>query len=90
MAAGTISKPGDQYGPCLDESCEHTDCAASRKQAATRCNICGEAIGYERLFYQRDNWTILEHAPCKENKRLTRAVDDLQEALADCEENLSL
>ncbi len=64
MAAGTISKPGDQYGPCLDENCEHTDCAASRAQAATLCGSCGKPIGYEHLFYQRDNWVVLVHAVC--------------------------
>lgn len=64
MAAGTISKPGTLYGPCVDENCGHTDCAASRKMAATACALCGEPIGYERLFYQRDNWTVLVHTAC--------------------------
>ena len=66
MASGMLSKPGDEFGPCLDENCGHTDCDATRKQAATLCGICGEPIGYERFFCQRENWAILEHVVCME------------------------
>ena len=64
MAAGTISKPGSQYGPCLDEDCGHTDCAASRAMAAVECTSCGKPIGYDDLFIQREHWTKLQHAVC--------------------------
>jgi len=73
MAAGMISKPGSEYGPCLDEDCGHTDCAASRKIAATACALCDEPIGYERLFFQRENWTVLEHVACIEKAQNRKA-----------------
>ncbi|MBA7713010.1 hypothetical protein ES703_122005 [subsurface metagenome] len=63
MASGSISAPGTEYGPCAG-TCTHTDCAESRRQAETPCAICGESIGYDRQFYQRDNWTVLTHAAC--------------------------
>ena len=50
MAAGFLSKPGTEYGPC-DPICGHTDCAQTRQMANTPCRICGEPIGYERRFF---------------------------------------
>ena len=50
MAAGMISKPGTQYGPCEGE-CEHTDCADQRKRVENKCIHCGKRIGYETKFY---------------------------------------
>lgn len=65
MAAIHISKPGSEFGPCEGE-CEHIDCAENRATAAAACRLCGEAIGYERAFYDegdgsRPVWT---HATC--------------------------
>lgn len=64
MAAGVIAKPGTEYGPCLSE-CKHLDCAESRKQAETLCPICNKKIGYDRRFFQENNWEILTHEICK-------------------------
>lgn len=50
MAAGFLSEPGTEYGPCK-EACEHTDCALIRKFATTPCRICEEPIGYNRRFF---------------------------------------
>jgi hypothetical protein len=66
MAAGYLPEPGTQYGPCAD-ACAHTDCARTRQQAGMTCPTCGEQIGYERGFYQRDNWQVLVHAACAED-----------------------
>lgn len=63
MAAVGLPKPGTEYGPCAEE-CKHVDCAETRKQAATACDICREPIGYDRPFYQREQWTILTHQLC--------------------------
>lgn len=48
MAAGFLSKPGTEHGPC--EECKHTDCAMTRRIAESDCEICGEPIGYEKRF----------------------------------------
>ena len=50
MAAISVSAPGTEYGPC-PEPCNHTDCAYSRKTAATACIHCGKPIGYEIRFF---------------------------------------
>ena len=61
MAAGQLAASGTEFGPCLD--CEHNDCARTREMAATRCERCGEPIGYETGFFQiADN---LVHALCE-------------------------
>jgi hypothetical protein len=65
MAAGTLPTLGSTYGPC-EEVCQHTDCAATRTQAASLCTDCGEPIGYDRRFYQADDWKRLIHAACAE------------------------
>jgi len=69
MGWGMLSEPGTQYGPCK-ESCEHTDCAATRKDAATKCTICGETIGYGTKFYYTDEGA--EHALCTWKKEEER------------------
>lgn len=63
MAAVGLAKPGSEHGPCAD-SCAHTDCAETRRQAETPCDICGEKIGYDKPFYQRESWSILIHQVC--------------------------
>jgi len=55
MAAGTLPKPGSNYGPCWDavlgDVCRHPDCAETRVMAAQVCRLCKERIGYERRYY---------------------------------------
>lgn len=63
MAAGALSAPGTQYGPCV-EPCEHRDCASTRELAEKICPHCNEPIGYDRNFYQDGTWTTLEHQLC--------------------------
>jgi len=63
MAAGFISSPGTEYGPCID-ACDHHDCGPNRLLAAQGCAVCQEPIGYETMFYQEDNWTVLTHERC--------------------------
>lgn len=53
MAAGWVVKPGEKYGPCV-KACKHEDCKGSRETAACKCRHCGEAIGYERHYF--DEW----------------------------------
>lgn len=65
MAAGYLSKPGTEYGPC-EGGCEHRDCAATREMAATVCRFCGEPIGYDRGFYWGDRIEDRAHASCAE------------------------
>jgi len=65
MAAGIISKPGSQYGPCCVK-CRHTDCEANRKTAESICHICGTIIGYETRFYDTDEGYV--HAFCEEER----------------------
>lgn len=45
MSAIQIPAPGTRYGQCLGE-CQHTDCAAARRDAARPCKVCGTPIGY--------------------------------------------
>ena len=78
MAAGILPRPGTEYGPCeqppggfLDDrlaTCGHRDCAATRRDAATICHLCGKPIGYDVRFYSLlvTNRT-LTHATCEEN-----------------------
>lgn len=66
MAAGAFPRPGTKYGACKGE-CAHTDCAATRREAASSCPDCGTPIGYDRLFYSRGNGVFV-HATCEEAK----------------------
>jgi hypothetical protein len=63
MAAGFLSAPGTEYGPCEGE-CQHADCASTRRLAEKVCPHCDEPIGYDRGFYQDGAWTVLEHEVC--------------------------
>lgn len=65
MAAGTLSAPGTEHGPC-EEKCEHADCRETRLMSATVCHYCEEPIGYETRFY-RDEGGELVHASCHED-----------------------
>jgi hypothetical protein len=63
MAAGTLSEPGTQFGPCA-EACHHSDCASTRLIAESICRVCDKAIGFDRRFYN-DNGYV--HASCLED-----------------------
>ena len=63
MAAGRLPRPGTTYGPCV-ETCEHRDCAATRRDAEKSCTICDEPISYDRGFYRDDEGLV--HSICFE------------------------
>ena len=65
MAASTLPAPCTTYGPCAT-TCEHRDCAETRRAATTACVYCGRPIGYEALFY-REGDSNLSHATCAED-----------------------
>lgn len=69
MAAGFISEPGSEYGPCATK-CSHVDCQQSRSMAEHVCDICGKAIGYGRRFYDESGSGThrLVHAVCLEEQ----------------------
>lgn len=50
-ASAGIPAIGTDLGPC-EGVCEHTDCAANRREANASCAICSKPIGYETRFYQ--------------------------------------
>jgi hypothetical protein len=69
MAAGTLPKPGTEYGPC-DPDCAHRDCAETRRMATENCGICQKPIGYDVRFYDehgRDERNLV-HAACLEDE----------------------
>lgn len=71
MAAGVLSEPGGEHGPCVVRTCGHRDCDAVRAIADARCPHCGEPIGYDRRFYAGPaggEATQAEHALCLEQK----------------------
>ena len=66
MAAGTLPKPGTEYGPCVPD-CQHRDCAETRRMATQLCTICKTPIDYDIRFYvDPDNREELVHAVCLE------------------------
>lgn len=65
MAAGTLARPGTEYGPCAGE-CNHKDCAETRRMAETECHYCQTRIGYDRRFYQEPDDRLV-HASCLED-----------------------
>lgn len=71
MAAGYLSPPGTEFGPC--EECDHHDCGKVRAEAESKCKLCGKSIGYHRGFYRDDeygNAHRMVHAVCLEEKVL--------------------
>lgn len=78
MAAGRLPAPGTEFGPCIvptpdgkgSDACGHTDCAATRAEAATICRFCGKEIGYETRFYIESDTRQLVHADCLEDNVL--------------------
>jgi len=65
MAAGRLSAPGTETGPCK-LICEHSDCMLTRQMAEAACQICGLEIGYETRFYQTERKNVFVHALCRE------------------------
>lgn len=63
MAAGIISPPGSEFGPC-ESDCTHRDCAESRMMAEVLCGLCHERIGYDVRLY--GSGRKLDHAACRE------------------------
>jgi hypothetical protein len=45
-----LPEPGTEYGPC-EKSCDHKDCAWTRKAAESICRFCDKPIGYDRGYY---------------------------------------
>lgn len=64
MASMILGAPGTEAGPCKNASCGHSDCEATRHQADIRCQVCDDAIGYRKRFYQIQNGLV--HATCEE------------------------
>jgi hypothetical protein len=87
MAAGVLSSPGTEFGPCADP-CQHKDCAATRLTSVSFCVICGEQIGYETRYYMADGGTPKdgpwEHAACAEQAIDETETDDAQAQLPPC------
>lgn len=73
MAAGILNKPGTDFGPC-EGDCKHLDCAETRKVAKELCDICKEPIGYDKRFFQKNNWEIFTHEIC-ELKKIEKEVN---------------
>jgi hypothetical protein len=77
MGWETIAGPGTEFGPCQDD-CQHTDCAATREMATSKCTICGEPIDYETKFYQEEPGKYA-HALCvweREEQRQARLKEN--------------
>lgn len=69
MAPGQLPKPGTEPGPCVP-TCDHRDCAATRRMAAALCVHCSKTIGYETSFYNvtpdgEPAWSKLAHFACE-------------------------
>lgn len=81
MAAGFLSAPGTEYGPC-DTVCKHYDCKDTRALAAAPCLHCGEPIGYEVPFYDlsADYFAgkTYAHAKCEERALAEQAAADAE------------
>ena len=83
MAAGTLPRPGSVLGPCSG-ACNHTDCAQIRQQAAEPCQLCGEAIGYDKPFVLYGQGYAHERCQVKkiEAERQAPAVDPVVAQIA--------
>lgn len=85
MAAGHLSPPGTEYGPCY-EPCGHNDCFATRTMAISKCRICLGAIGYDRRFYKETDGLV--HASCLEGEVDTEtAIEGLRQIAYETREN---
>ena len=55
VAAGQLSAPGTEFGPCGIEddkpTCVHPGCWTTHGMATSRCVHCGKPIGYETGFF---------------------------------------
>lgn len=57
-----IPAPGTPDGPCADD-CRHTPCGRMRIDAATRCALCRNPIGYETPWRVTPLWVYLADLP---------------------------
>jgi hypothetical protein len=46
----SIDSPGERFGPCRNEHCEHQYCSILREWANSICSICGKPIGFNDKF----------------------------------------
>ena len=70
MAFGVLPEKGSRYAPC-EPSCEHRDCASTRRMAEGSCRLCGKQVGYGARVYQdpeTDDVYVLVHANCLEDE----------------------
>ena len=65
IPASQIEAPGQGYGPCK-EACAHRDCAWQRETIARPCSLCGQSVGFGRLFYEYDG--DVAHRACLEEQ----------------------
>lgn len=65
MQASIIDPSGVNYGPC-NKPCSHRDCAWQRDTAARACCLCGNPIGFGRLFYEHEG--DVAHRDCIEER----------------------
>lgn len=65
MAAAYIPAEGSEVGPCV-ESCEHTDCAATRALSKKICDFCKQPIGFDSYYYETDTKNDVAHRLCYE------------------------
>lgn len=81
-----ISQPGNHFGPCTiwdrhtqkarggrvtEYGCDHADCIEYRRLAAQICPVCGERIGYCRIF-QETTPKVFVHEVCLMNSKPRR------------------
>jgi hypothetical protein len=76
----TIDAPGSEFGPCIDEACGHTDCAATRAQVASQCPAGDGPIGYERAFAYGPEGSDLHRDGAPWHLRCLHAAADLAAA----------
>jgi hypothetical protein len=66
-----MSPTGKKHGPC-EVACSHVDCARTRKDAAGKCPLCKDIIGYDRRFSKYGE--RLFHADCLEDAAEKRTL----------------
>lgn len=77
MTATQLPVPGSKGGPCAGP-CEHRECAAVRAQAARRCRVCGNVIGYATMYYREDaadGGVTFIHETCLAREATGRRLD---------------
>jgi hypothetical protein len=56
-----IPSPGSEAGAC-EKKCGHVYCTDLRKTAKAKCLVCGEEIGYDKVFLKYEE--RLYHNSC--------------------------